>query len=107
MSHFSIAPVAQDHQFSMNRSVRSYALSDRELEADIRSAVGPPQGGSRYNMARNPPYQVDFQAAASGKMVALTKRRLRWRFGFSNPAAIAKGQTGVDCRGEEHEVSVV
>jgi hypothetical protein len=29
------------------------------------------------------------------------------RFGFANPAALAAGQTGVDCRGEEHDVTLV
>jgi hypothetical protein len=29
------------------------------------------------------------------------------RFGFANPAALAAGETGVNCRGEEHDVTFV
>lgn len=62
---------------------------------------------SKFNMQTNPPYQIDFQNVASGKRVAQTKRRVRFRFGFSNKEALAKGLTAIDCRGEEHEVVLV
>ena len=62
---------------------------------------------SKYDMRSNPVYQIDFANAASGKRLSATKRRVRFRFGFSNRDAIAKGLTGVECRGEEHEVSLV
>ncbi|KAG7339378.1 hypothetical protein IV203_006501 [Nitzschia inconspicua] len=52
-------------------------------------------------------YQIDFTAVASGKRFASTKRRVRWRFGFANAEALAAGQTGTDCRGEEHDVTIV
>jgi len=52
-------------------------------------------------------YQIDFTAVASGKRVASTKRRVRWRFGFANPEALAAGETGTACRGEEHDVTLV
>ncbi len=52
-------------------------------------------------------YQIDMVAASSGKHVAATKRRVRWRFGIANPEAIAAGKTGVECRGREHEVTLV
>jgi hypothetical protein len=65
------------------------------------------QASSKYDMRLNPVYQVDWQNAASGKRVSATKRRVLWRFGFSNAEAISQGLTGVNCRGEEHEVSVV
>ncbi|CAB9530404.1 expressed unknown protein [Seminavis robusta] len=55
----------------------------------------------------NQPYQLDWANAASGKRVSATKRRVRFRFGFSNPKAVAQGRTGVECRGEEHEVGLV
>eukprot|EP00538_Stauroneis_constricta_P006226 CAMPEP_0119545546 /NCGR_PEP_ID=MMETSP1352-20130426/261_1 /TAXON_ID=265584 /ORGANISM="Stauroneis constricta, Strain CCMP1120" /LENGTH=756 /DNA_ID=CAMNT_0007590101 /DNA_START=67 /DNA_END=2337 /DNA_ORIENTATION=- len=59
-------------------------------------------------MARNiQVYQIDFTAVASGKRIASTKRRVRWRFGFANTEAIANGQTGTACRGEEHDVTIV
>lgn len=57
--------------------------------------------------ARFPVYQIDFVAAAAGKRVASTKRRIRWRFGFPNQQALDAGQTGTDCRGEEHDVTVI
>lgn len=52
-------------------------------------------------------YQIDFTAVASGKRIASSKRRVRWRFGFANLDALAAGQTGTDCRGEEHDVTIV
>jgi len=64
-------------------------------------------GQSKYDALLNPCYQIDWQNSASGKRVAATKRRVRWRFGFSNREAIAKGLTGIECRGEEHEVTLV
>lgn len=57
-------------------------------------------------MARNPVYQVDCSFGASGKKVAATKRRIRFRFGFSNAEALEAGATGTACRGEEHEVTL-
>mmetsp|Transcript_8126 Transcript_8126/g.16953 ORF Transcript_8126/g.16953 Transcript_8126/m.16953 type:complete len:609 (-) Transcript_8126:122-1948(-) len=52
-------------------------------------------------------YQIDFTAVASGKRIASSKRRVRWRFGFANPEALASGETGTACRGEEHDVTLV
>lgn len=57
--------------------------------------------------ARPQLYQIDFTAVASGKRIASTKRRVRWRFGFANPEALANGETGTACRGEEHDVTIV
>jgi len=54
-----------------------------------------------------PVYQIDFHAENSGKRIATTKRRVRWRFGFPNKHALDNGETGTDCRGEEHEVTLV
>ena len=62
---------------------------------------------SKYNMRFNPVYQVDWKNAASGKRVSATKRRIHWRFGFSDAESISRGMTGTSCRGEEHEVSIV
>jgi hypothetical protein len=62
---------------------------------------------SKYDMRHNPVYQIDCQIAASGKRVSATKRRVGFRFGFSNREAVAKGCTGTDCRGEEHEINLV
>ncbi|GKY96022.1 hypothetical protein MPSEU_000562700 [Mayamaea pseudoterrestris] len=63
--------------------------------------------GSPAKTMRFPAYQIDFSAVASGKRVAATKRRIRWRFGFPNLQALEAGRTAQDARGEEHEVVVV
>lgn len=52
-------------------------------------------------------YQVEFNAIATGKIIAMSKRRIRWRYGFPNQEAISAGQSGSHCRGEEHDVSLV
>lgn len=62
---------------------------------------------SKFDMRVNPVYQIDFQEACSGKRVSISKRRIRWRFGFSNADAIRQGQVGTDCRGEEHEIVLI
>lgn len=62
-------------------------------------------GGGQGNQSHV--YQIDFTAVASGKRIASSKRRIRWRFGFANLDALAAGQTGTDCRGEEHDVTIV
>jgi len=59
-------------------------------------------GGSQSHV-----YQIDFTAVSSGKRIASSKRRVRWRFGFANPDTLAAGQTGTDCRGEEHDITIV
>ena len=62
---------------------------------------------AKYDLAKNPIYQIDLTTASTGKVVAQTKRRVRWRFGFSSAAALADGGTGTDARGEEHEVILI
>eukprot|EP00559_Dactyliosolen_fragilissimus_P001658 CAMPEP_0184859986 /NCGR_PEP_ID=MMETSP0580-20130426/4950_1 /TAXON_ID=1118495 /ORGANISM="Dactyliosolen fragilissimus" /LENGTH=441 /DNA_ID=CAMNT_0027356909 /DNA_START=304 /DNA_END=1629 /DNA_ORIENTATION=+ len=52
-------------------------------------------------------YQISCSVSSSGRKVAATKRRIRWRFGFINEEAIRNGCSGVDCRGSEHEVTLV
>lgn len=52
-------------------------------------------------------YQVDFNAVAVGKVIAMSKRRIRWRYGFPNKEALDSGKSGIDCRGEEHDVTLV
>jgi hypothetical protein len=62
---------------------------------------------NKYDMCRNPVYQIDCAVTSKGKRVKATKRRVRWAFGFSDREAMSKGLTGIDCRGEEHEVVMV
>jgi hypothetical protein len=69
-----------------------------------RSAPHPSRSGGG---ASRPLYAIDFTAVACGKRIANTKRRVRWRFGFANPDALAAGETGTACRGEEHDVTMV
>jgi len=57
------------------------------------------------NGAGSPVYQIDFTAI--GKRIASTKRRVRWRFGFTNQDALSNGETGTACRGEEHDITLV
>jgi len=63
--------------------------------------------GNDSVMAGSLCYQVDFNAVATGKIIAMSKRRIRWRFGFPNQEALDSGKSGIDCRGEEHDVSFV
>ena len=64
-------------------------------------------GGGGFGGANRPLYAIDFTAVACGKRIANTKRRVRWRFGFANPEALEAGATGIACRGEEHDVTMV
>jgi len=52
-------------------------------------------------------YQIDFTAVDAGKRIASSKRRIRWRFGFTNQDALASGETGTACRGEEHDITLI
>jgi len=63
--------------------------------------------GPRYNIARNPPYQINYRAKRAGKHITASKRRITFQFGFSNARAIASGLTGGECRGEEHEIVLI
>lgn len=56
------------------------------------------------DLSRTAVYQVDYTCVNAGKTISATKRRIRWRFGFANPAAIDAKKVGPECRGEEHEV---
>ena len=51
-------------------------------------------------------YQVDYVAVNCGKIVAASKRRIRFKFGYTNMDALNSGQSGQDCRGAEHEIVV-
>ena len=73
------------------------------MATNIRGSTGV---DSRFG-GSNPAYQIDVLTASTGKTFANTKRRVRFRFGFSNKDALAAGQTGTDCRGEEHEIILI
>jgi len=57
--------------------------------------------------ARSPVYAIDFSAQAAGKRIATTKRRIRWRWGYTNQEGLDAGLVGTECRGEEHDVILV
>jgi hypothetical protein len=61
----------------------------------------------RFDLDRNPPYQINYRAKRCGKTITASKRRITFQFGFSSASAIASGKTAVDCRGEEHEVVLI
>lgn len=52
-------------------------------------------------------YQIDYASANCGRIVPMSKRRIRFKFGYTNMTAIYDGLVGHDCRGEEHEVSIM
>ena len=61
----------------------------------------------RYDLQRNPPYQINYRSKRAGKHITASKRRITFQFGFSSADAIASGQTETSCRGEEHEVILI
>lgn len=69
--------------------------------------MAPPTSAPRYDMGRNPPYQINYRAKRAGKHISASKRRVTFQFGFSSASAIADGLEGIECRGEEHEVVLV
>lgn len=60
-----------------------------------------------HNRSPTQMYQIDFNAVAAGRHIAMSKRRIRWRFGFPNKEALEAGETGTGCRGTEHDVTVI
>jgi hypothetical protein len=61
----------------------------------------------RNPSTRAPVYQVDFTAQGSGKHVGMSKKKAVFKFGYANEQALADGAVGVDCRGQEHEVTCI
>jgi hypothetical protein len=51
-------------------------------------------------------YQVDYVAVNCGRIVPSSKRRISFKFGYTNVEALSNGKTGQDCRGSEHEVII-
>eukprot|EP00986_Skeletonema_menzelii_P006732 scaffold2550_cov153-Skeletonema_menzelii.AAC.20 len=67
----------------------------------------PSASAPRYDLHRNPPYQINYRSKRAGKHITATKRRVTFQFGFSSAEAIASGETETNCRGEEHEVVLI
>jgi hypothetical protein len=57
-------------------------------------------------MPSNSWYRVEWSSLAIGKVIASSKRKIVFKFGFVNEDAIANGLTGAECRGDEHEIVV-
>jgi hypothetical protein len=51
-------------------------------------------------------YQIDYVAVNCGKVVATSKRNIRFKFGYTDLEKLSSGLKGQDCRGAEHEVLV-
>mmetsp|Transcript_31929 Transcript_31929/g.67127 ORF Transcript_31929/g.67127 Transcript_31929/m.67127 type:complete len:467 (-) Transcript_31929:234-1634(-) len=51
-------------------------------------------------------YQIDYVAVNCGRIVAASKRRIRFKFGYTNTEALSNGLAGQECRGSEHEVII-
>mmetsp|Transcript_15393 Transcript_15393/g.22669 ORF Transcript_15393/g.22669 Transcript_15393/m.22669 type:complete len:246 (+) Transcript_15393:244-981(+) len=68
---------------------------------------GPMTLINEFTTNHYPSYQIEYESIECGSRVASTKRKVHWRFGFSNSRAIDAGATGLNCRGEEHDVSIV
>jgi len=67
-------------------------------------------GGSTFGRhgRHGPAYQIDRQLTHKGKMIAGTKRRVYWKFGFADRDALSSGtKSSIDCRGLEHEIVFV
>lgn len=62
---------------------------------------------TRYESVPQTAYQVDFVSVNCGKIVPSSKRKIRFKFGYSNQEALNEGKTGQDCRGSEHEITII
>jgi len=52
-------------------------------------------------------YAIDAELMNKGRRFALTKRRVRFCFGFGSKRALESGECGQSCRGEEHQVVLI
>ncbi|KAL9191012.1 hypothetical protein ACHAXT_000718 [Thalassiosira profunda] len=52
------------------------------------------------------PYQIEYKVTNQGKKLSGTKRLILFRFGYANSDALMRGETGIGCRGEEHDLVV-
>ena len=69
----------------------------------------PSQPHPRCAAHSDPVYQVNFHAAVHGRRFSISKRRIRWTFGFGTSPAVHGGPTTKESsfRGEEHDVVLV
>lgn len=100
--------------YSDTQSVQSYGASsyhsrqgNQRAQSGNASVCGSTSattvaGGGRGRC----PYQIGFNVQNAGKQISTSKRIVHFRFGFANPQALASGLAGVDCRGQEHDLSI-
>lgn len=46
-------------------------------------------------------YQVDYVAVNCGSIIPSSKRRIRFKFGYTDLESLERGEKGQDCRGSE------
>lgn len=51
------------------------------------------------------PYQIDHNVKNTAKTLGFSKKRVSFKFGLADRQSVDKGETGVGCRGSEHEVT--
>ena len=98
LNHFAAAPILYATQ-SKKKVVDSLSLS-----CSFSSVTMAINNSATNNMSF---YQIDWSHEQAGKRVAAAKRKIRFRFGFANEAALAQGLKGPECRGSEHELLLV
>mmetsp|Transcript_496 Transcript_496/g.1502 ORF Transcript_496/g.1502 Transcript_496/m.1502 type:complete len:390 (-) Transcript_496:251-1420(-) len=54
-----------------------------------------------------PAYQIDHLVEETGKIIASTKRKIKFVVGFSNMEAVESGALGIECRGREYTIELV
>lgn len=87
-----------------NSSMSQLSISHEQTDGRSQASTG---GTTVANGGRGRcPYQVEFRVQNQGKQMSSSKRVIAFRYGFANERALSMGKTGVDCRGEEHDIVV-
>lgn len=86
----------------------SFACVPSQSHLNINpAAVTSPKTSTATTTDVSNVYQVDYTCVNAGKKLGMTKRRVRFRFGFADTQALLSGEkAGADCRGEEHEIII-
>lgn len=87
---------------SMSSSIGSGTKSYQQLYNSVRTGGGTP--GANQENGQYYPYQIDFNVMNQGQSIPGSKRAIHIRFGFASTVALSRGMTGLDCRGEEHDI---
>ena len=86
---------------SMSSSISNGTKSYQQLYNSVRT--GGTSGANQEN-GQYYPYQIDFNVMNQGQSIPGSKRAIHIRFGFASTIALSRGMTGLDCRGEEHDI---